>query len=83
MSKKLRLTRSREHEARKIEMAIKMMARGESSPHGRRKDPRVVLHREVQVPFIPMVPMVETEPVQHKLRHGRHHAPPSRGMGRV
>lgn len=74
MAKKIRLAHSRKAEAHKIDMAIKMAARGESSPHGRRTNPRAVLHREVEATFIPLIPRPKV--TKRKQRRGRHHGPP-------
>jgi len=76
MAKKIRLAGSRKAEAHKIDMAVKMAARGESSPHGKRKNPRAVMHREVEAPFIPLIPRPKV--AKKKLRRGRHHRPPSK-----
>jgi hypothetical protein len=76
MAKKIRLAGSRKAEAHKIDMAVKMMARGESSPHGKRTNPKAVRHRELEAPFIPLIPKPKL--AKRKLRHGRHHAPPGK-----
>ncbi|MDB6124870.1 MAG: hypothetical protein JWQ71_3863 [Pedosphaera sp.] len=75
MAKKMRLAKSRKAEVHKIDMAVKMEMRGESSPHGRRTNPRAVMHRELEAPFIPIIPKPRLGP--RKLRRGRHHKPPS------
>jgi hypothetical protein len=77
MAKKVKLAAHRRTEEHKIDMAVKMRRRGESSPHGRRTNPRAVLHHEVEAPFIPIIPRSRpVQPVSRKLRRGRHHAPP-------
>jgi hypothetical protein len=76
MAKKIRLAHSRKAEAHKIDMAIKMAQRGESSPHGRRKNPKAIRHGEVDVPYIPlMAGFPQPKPASKKHRRGRHHAP--------
>lgn len=79
MAKKIRLAKHRQAEEHKIDMAVKMRRRGESSPHGRRTNPRAVLHHEVEAPFIPIIPKTpRPQPGSRKLRRGRHHAPPGK-----